>query len=498
MKTRSFPERVEKFGVSATIYAPKNKSKGFTVAYHVRGKLLRKVRNSYEDAKQLAQAVVEQKGSGELDVLTLTSHDCLVYQRADAAVKPTGRPLDLIALEYAEAVKLLGNESLIEAVKFYLANRTQKVTAHTVEEVVKELLENKQRNGRSKLYLTDLRLRLVRFAKSFRCPIHTVEPADLQRFLNGLKMKPRSRNNFRRAIGTLFRFAKVRRYVAPTHTGILEVERASDEAAEIQVFLVEELIKLLAAAKEDLIPALVIGAFAGLRSEEIKRLDWADIKWEDNEIEVRAANAKTGIRRLVTICDSLNQWFMPYKKASGPVCPYRNLGNQLLKLERAAGVKWKRNGLRHSAISYRVASWKNIAEVAQEAGNTPTMIQRHYLRVVNRKQAEAWFAVTPGAVAAWRQSQNGETSQVALPNGSMKTVDVLPDVLSRDDNEHQTKRPERPGCRRCRKPAVRTYQGRGGHLLPCHQANHHKLGAPVGPAVREDFTPDGAVQGGCD
>jgi hypothetical protein len=31
MKTKTFPERVEKFGVVATIYAPKDKSKGYTV-----------------------------------------------------------------------------------------------------------------------------------------------------------------------------------------------------------------------------------------------------------------------------------------------------------------------------------------------------------------------------------------------------------------------------------------------------------------------------------
>jgi len=356
MKTKSFPERVEKFGVSATIYASKDEAKGFTVAYHVRGKLVRKVRNSYEDAKQLAQSVVEQKGNGELDILTLGNRDCYVYLRAVEAVKATGRPLDLIAHEYAEAVKLLGNDSLIEAVKFYLANRTRQLIGRGVEAVVTESLENKKRNGRSKLTVTDLRLRLTRFFKSFRCPIHTVEPADIQRFLNGLKMKPRSRNNFRRAIGTLFRFAKVRSYVPATHTGILEVERASEQIGEILVFTTDELVKLLATAKEDLIPALVIGALASLRSEEIKRLDWADFKWEDNEIEVRAAKAKTPIRRLVTICDSLKQWLQPYKKTSGPVCSYKNLGNQFLKLAKAAGFRWKRNGLRHSAISYRVAT----------------------------------------------------------------------------------------------------------------------------------------------
>jgi len=143
MKTKTFPERVDKFGVSATIYSPKEEAEGFTVAYHVRGKLVRKVRNSYEDAKQLAQSVVEQKGNGELDILTLGNQDCYVYLREVEAVKPTGRPLDLIAHDYAEAVKLLGNDSLVEVVKFYLANRTRQVKARTVEEALTELLENK-------------------------------------------------------------------------------------------------------------------------------------------------------------------------------------------------------------------------------------------------------------------------------------------------------------------------------------------------------------------
>ncbi|MCW5556076.1 MAG: hypothetical protein KIS67_28460 [Verrucomicrobiae bacterium] len=338
MRPKKFPERVEKFGVVATIYKSKKKAKGFTIAYHVRGELVRKTRNSYEDAKQLALSVVEQKGNGELDVLTLTSQDCLLYRRAVAAVKPTGRPLDMAAHDYAEAVKLLGPDSLVEAVRFYLANRTQKLLSRTVEEVVTELLEIKRTNGRSRLYLIDLRLRLTRFAESFRCPIHTVEPTDIQRFLNGLKLAGRSRNNFRRAIGTLFRFAKVRRYVAPTHTGILEVEKASGVASEVQVFTVDELMVLMVAAKEDLIPALVIGAYAALRSEEIKRLDWSDFKWEEGHIEIRAAITKTGIRRLVPIPENLRQWLLPYRKTSGPVCPYKNLGNQFLKLAKAAGV----------------------------------------------------------------------------------------------------------------------------------------------------------------
>lgn len=85
MRTKAFPERVEKYGSVATIYASSDESKGYTIAYHVRGKLVRKVRNSYEAAKALALSAVEQKGTGELDALTLTNHDCLIYQRAVAS-----------------------------------------------------------------------------------------------------------------------------------------------------------------------------------------------------------------------------------------------------------------------------------------------------------------------------------------------------------------------------------------------------------------------------
>jgi integrase len=289
--------------------------------------------------------VVEQKANGDMDVLTLGDKDRLIYLRAVEAVKPTGRPLDLVAHDYAHAIQLLGDNSLVDVVKFYLANRTRHVKSQTVEQVVSELLDNKRQNGRSELYVNDLRLRLARFAKAFRCPIHTVEPVDIQRFLNGLKLTGRSRNNFRRAVGTLFRFARVRGYIPATHTGILEVERAPSDNQEIQVFTMDELTALLAKAEPDLIPALAIGAFAGLRSEEIKRLDWSNFIWADGEIEVRAATSKTRTRRLVPICETLKRWLEPLKQESGPVFCYRKLCNQFLKLAAKSGVNWKRNAL---------------------------------------------------------------------------------------------------------------------------------------------------------
>jgi hypothetical protein len=59
-----------------------------------------------------------------------------------------------------------------------------------------------------------------------------------------------------------------------------------------------------------------------------------------------------------------------------------NVGHALgLRFERAsrrAGVEWKRNGFRHSYISYRVAAIKDVPAVALECGNSPQVIFSSY------------------------------------------------------------------------------------------------------------------------
>ena len=45
------------------------------------------------------------------------------------------------------------------------------------------------------------------------------------------------------------------------------------------------------------VPYWVIGAFAGLRSAELERLEWKDIRFERSLIELGTAKAKTRARR---------------------------------------------------------------------------------------------------------------------------------------------------------------------------------------------------------
>ena len=260
--------------------------------------------------------------------------------------------------------------------------------------MVGEFLE--ARKGRSEKYLKDLRLRLCAFAEAFHCDIADVSGEKIEEYLDGLLLSPRTRNNHRAIVGSLFQFARKRHYVPRAHPGVSEIEKEPGGAEEeIQVFGPDELAALLKAARPEIVPFLAVAAFAGIRHEELLRLDWADVKFEDNVIQVRARNAKTKVRRLAPIPDNLRDWLLPHAKSFGPITPFANMSKQLMWLADAAKVPWRHNGLRHSFCSFRLAAIDDLAKVALEAGNSPQILRNNYLKLVTRREAERYFNIRP-------------------------------------------------------------------------------------------------------
>lgn len=422
-----FPQRVKRGSCCVTIYStPSNGCELYTLSYYdAEGRRVRPTFAEYEDAKARAEEIVEKMARGQMAALTLHGRELAIYERAVEYLRPAGIGLDVAVRAFVEASKLLNGASLIEVAKAFAAQQPTGVVHKRVSEVVDELLAAKKAKGRSTLYVTDLRLRLNRFAGAFACHIANVTSADIDKFLQSLNGGARTKNNFRLAIGTVFNFAKKRGYVPLSHRAILDVEKETEDEGEVEVFTVTEIRALLAHAKEDLIPAVAIGGFAGLRSEEIRRLDWADVDINECHIEVRAAISKTRVRRIVPMTPNLTKWLMPYARKSGRVCIFTNYSNQLAKLAKKAGVEWKKNGLRHSFISYRVAATENIHQTSLEAGNTPAVITRSYLKCVTKEQARRWFSVEPAS-----------TDGIVVTLTPSVTV---PDVSVAPESDHQVR-----------------------------------------------------------
>ena len=364
--------------------------------YDCFGQRQRRTFGTFEEADSEASNLKKEFKEGGWDLITLRGTERLAYQRAVEMLHPLGIPLDHAVLKLVEAFQVLGTDQVVEAARHFRQHSTTiPLPRKTVSEVFNELLANRRANGKSELYLKDLRFRLGRFANAFKGPIGAVTTKQIDQFLLKLKVKGRTRFNFRRTIGLLFSFAKAQGYLPTDHPGISRVSKPSMSAPEVEVFTSAEMKKILEQAGPKIIPAVVIGAFAGVRSEEIKRLDWSCVNLQEGHIEIKARDSKTKVRRLIPISDNLRQWLLPLAKPSGPVLPFVTLNNQFQKLARKAHVPWKRNGLRHSYISHRVAATNNVPQVAYEAGNSVAVVQRHYLKVVTARQAAEWFSIVP-------------------------------------------------------------------------------------------------------
>ena len=188
------------------------------------------------------------------------------------------------------------------------------------------------------------------------------------------------------------------------HNPILHTAKPKliDKAPEI--FTVDELRGLLEAAQRvepDVLPMLAIGAFAGLRDAEIKRLDWSEVRLERGHIEVGAAKAKSARRRIVPMQLNLVAWLRPYSGKHGKVVPEGWRGKIDRVCEAAGLTRWPSNGLRHSFASYRLAAIHDAPRVASELGHTsPQMLYSTYREVVLPEEAERYWDIMPAADAA--------------------------------------------------------------------------------------------------
>jgi len=354
--------------------------------------------NDHQAALDEADKIARQIASGNTTAATMVNSDAASFGRSVELLRPTGASLELACAVYAKMVEILGDDDPIEAAKFYVTHRRNKITHKTVEEAATELIDAKRARGKSDRYIGDLSSRLNRFATSHAVDISTLSTADVQRWLDSLKLAPQTARNFRTVLYTLFSFAEKRSYILKGSNPVADTERISTNGTgAIQIYTPSEMAELLKHAPEEFLPFVALGGFAGLRTAEIERLACSDIDLTGGFIHVAAEKAKTRSRRLVPIQPNLAQWLAPLAQQQGQV--WKGTLNSL-KEARAATVKaaktpWKDNALRHSYISYRLANIQNAAQVALEAGNSPSMVFKHYRELVKPETAKAWFAIAP-------------------------------------------------------------------------------------------------------
>ena len=396
-KEKGKQETLRKGSFTATLYHSKKKVAGreyeiFRLVYVEPGGG-RKVRDfgSREKARVVFEEVAKAFALGRPDALSWSSKERAEFDAAAQALEGTG-------------VGIYG------AVQQFLAAHSRKqFPVKSVSEVAEELARDRKAAGCSEEHVRDIAKRLEPFAKAFQCPIGSVTPPAVRNYLTdlrGIKGQPltgRSKDNARRLIVNMFNFARQQRYI-PRELAeeIAEIPAPQVEAPAAGIFTPEDFARVLGAAEGPDQALLAIGGFAGLRTAELHRLDWRDIRLGDRVIVLAATKTKTASRRLVPIQPNLAEWLSPHVRPEGRISRHRHehaLAGALMKIARDVGVPWVKNGMRHSFCSYRIAVTANASQVAHEAGNSASMVHRHYKELVTAAEGHRWFDVRPAQAA---------------------------------------------------------------------------------------------------
>lgn len=399
---KSGPQTVKIKNTEVRIY--RQKCRGHVqhlVSYYVAGRRVRKGFFSASEAKEHARKAATLIEAGKMGVLRMTDSKAETAVHAERLIAATGVPLISAIEEWLAARSALaGKCSIIAAANEYAERHGSRITEATVPVLFPEFIQDKGRAGFSHDYLGSLRLHLRPFAERFRVNISTIRTNDVNDYLRSLDVAPRTRNNTLTSLKTFFTWARDIKGALPknTPTEAEPIEKVKSKGGAIGILRPAQLAKLLAAADNPERKVFAsLAAFTGLRAEELNRVQWPDIQVERGFIEVRAENAKTAARRLVPIVPALASWLRPHltSKNKGRLFSSPRYAEHFTVWARKVIGEWPQNAMRHSFISYRLATTQSAAQVALEAGNSAQIIFKHYRELVTPAEAEEWFSIAP-------------------------------------------------------------------------------------------------------
>jgi len=394
---------------SVKIYKVQSRGRSFfQLSFYRGGHRERRTFANQGKAKQEAKVILCQlavNADAVEEAVSTTDIESLVAARA--ALAGIGLPLHLAVEGFAGAVRqLCGQDSTVKlddpvaavhrAVAYYVKHHPVGMKRMMLGKLVKLYKASRKRVGVSVRWEESIETAMKLFLERFSAAAMELPTGrEIVAWLEQKYESPVTKNSKLKVYKAFAAWAMKEKLVGVE--SITMVDRWKEEACEVAIYTpgeVQTMLTYLQKEARHVLPFVAIGAFAGLRTAEIMRLDWKEIDLERGHIVVAAAKAKTAARRLVPISENLRAWLAPYTEQKGAVVPLcQSRAHQIL---RGAGVKIKNNALRHSYISYRLAMVHDTPKVALEAGNSPAMIFKHYRELVIEDVAKKWFGVTPG------------------------------------------------------------------------------------------------------
>jgi integrase len=167
------------------------------------------------------------------------------------------------------------------------------------------------------------------------------------------------------------------------------------------------------------VPYFALCLFAGIRpgvpNGEITKIRPADVNLDTGIISISAEASKVREPRRITIQPNLAAWLRAYPLSKFPIV----VGDfQKRRAKFRDQFHLTHDVLRHTYISMHVAKFRSIGEAAIQAGNSESIIRRHYLDLKSPAEGADFFGIVPKLV----------TATTATPVVAPETVAVIPSL----------------------------------------------------------------------
>jgi integrase len=336
--------------------------------------------------------------------------------QGDAGIHTTVTRLAEDQLHEAEAMfrRLAGRpRPLSFYVEFALANYREPITQKLITEAVAEYVATKQHEHEQDLlsepHLTRMKRDLKRLEKHF--PSATVAELTGARLIGYFEARTaalKTYNNRRGIVSTFLKFALQRDWITDNPLDKIPQRRIRRRRGCAVTFSAEQAKTLMLFVEEhypSAVPFFALCLFAGirpcLRTGEILRLQPTHVKLDADMIRIAAEVSKVREPRNVTIQPNLAAWLHAYPLKKFPIIP-ANL--QHIREKVAQKFPLSHDVMRHSFISMFVAKFRSLGEAALQAGNSESIIRRHYLDLKSTEEAEQFFNILPNRIAGSKPS----------------------------------------------------------------------------------------------
>ncbi|MGA3178957.1 MAG: site-specific integrase [Verrucomicrobiota bacterium] len=234
-------------------------------------------------------------------------------------------------------------------------------------------------------------------------PIGAVTKDQLQQVIDRPDHKARSNKALRGHILTFFGWCQTNQYLdytKPTAADALPAIHVPEPTPRI--LTAQEAKAILMEVNDPwCLLYLVMGLFTGIRHDELQRLTFNHINPGENVV-LPAEITKTKKPRTIPIQPALDAWLAPFYSRAGLVIPVATIQDKVRRIlikSPQPGVPhdWKRNSLRQSYASYRLAQCRDCYTTAQEDGHYVYVLERVYKGLSTKEEAAKFFNLTPRA-----------------------------------------------------------------------------------------------------